>query len=124
MFLGSSSAVLGDFAYTPVGRLPGPTLNALFTELLLSGGIRRPGAWWLNLLLLALACAVPVAMSFRDTAGRPSEFLWGFGAVALLGAGGGIALSALNFGSSWLFATLTGLAAQTFALGLWLFALY
>jgi signal transduction histidine kinase/CheY-like chemotaxis protein len=63
-------------------------------------------------------------MSFRDTAGRPSEFLWGFGAVALLGAGSGIALSALNQGSSWLFATLAGLAAQTFALAAWLFALY
>ena len=124
VFLGSSSAVLGDFAYTPVGRLPGLTLNALFTELLLSGGVRRPGAWWLNLLLLALACALPVAMSFRDTAGRPSEFLWGFGAVVLLGAGGGTGLSALNQDSSWLFATLTGLTAQTFALGLWLFALY
>jgi signal transduction histidine kinase/ActR/RegA family two-component response regulator len=124
VFLGSSSAVLGDFAYTPVGRLPGLTLNALFTELLLSGGVRRPGTWWLNVLLLALACAVPVAMSFRDTAGRPSEFLWGFGAVALLGAGSGIALSALNQGSSWLFATLAGLAAQTFALAAWLFALY
>jgi signal transduction histidine kinase/CheY-like chemotaxis protein len=124
VFVGSSSAVLGDFAYTPVGRLPGLTLNALFTELLLSGGVRHPGAWWLNALLLALACAVPVAMSFRETAGRPSEFLWGFGAVALLGAGSGIGLSALNLDSSWLFATLAGLAAQTFALGLWLFALY
>jgi signal transduction histidine kinase/CheY-like chemotaxis protein len=124
VFLGSSSAVLGDFAYTPVGRLPGLTLNALFTELLLSESVRRPGTWWLNVLLLALACAVPVAMSFRDTAGRPSEFLWGFGAVALLGAGSGVALSALNQGSSWLFATLAGLAAQTFALAAWLFALY
>ncbi len=124
VFLGSSSAVLGDFAYTPAGRLPGLTLNALFTELLLSGGVRRPSAWWLNFLLLALACAVPVAMTFRDTAGRPGEFLWGFGAVALLGAGSGTALSALNQDSSWLFAVLAGLAAQTIALGLWLFALY
>ena len=55
VFLGSSSAVLGDFALTPVGRLPGLTLNALFTELLLSGGVRRPGAWWLDVLLIALA---------------------------------------------------------------------
>ena len=124
VFIGSSSAVLGDFAYTPAGRLPGLTLNALFTELLLSGGVRRPGVWWLNLVLLALACAVPVAMSFREAAGRPSEFLWGFGAVALLGSGGGVVLSALSQGSSWLFATLVGLAAQTLALALWLFALY
>jgi signal transduction histidine kinase/CheY-like chemotaxis protein len=124
VFLGSSSAVLGDFAYTPVGRLPGLTLNALFTELLLSGGVRRPDTWWLNVLLLALACTVPVVMSFRDTAGRPSEFLWGFAAVVLLGASGGIALSALNLGSNWLFATLAGFTAQTLALAVWLFALY
>src|SRR5262245_1346448 len=124
VFVGSSSAVLGDFAYTPVGRLSGLSLNALFTELLLSDGVRRPGAWWLNVLLLALACTVPVAMVFRDAAGRPSEFLWGLAAVALLGAGSGVGLSALNRESSWLFATLAGLAAQAFALGVWLFALY
>jgi signal transduction histidine kinase/CheY-like chemotaxis protein len=124
VFLGSSSAVLGDFAYTPAGRLPGLTLNALFTELLLSGGVRRPGAWWLNALLLALACAVPAAMAFRATAARPSEFLWGLAAIALLGTGSGVALHALNRESSWLFATLAGLAAQAFALGVWLFALY
>jgi signal transduction histidine kinase/CheY-like chemotaxis protein len=124
VFLGSSTAVLGDFAYTPVGRLPGLYLNALFTELLVSGNVRRPGAWWLNALLLALACAVPVVMVFRSAAARPSEFLWGAAAIALVGVGGGGVLSAIGRESSWLFATLTGLAAQAFALGVWLFALY
>jgi signal transduction histidine kinase/CheY-like chemotaxis protein len=124
VFLGSSSAVLGDFAYTPVGRLPGLTLNALFAELLLSGGVTRPGAWWLTLFLLILACSIPVAMIFRDKVARPNEFLWGLAAIALLGPGAGVLLSAFNQGSSWLFATLTGLAAQTLALGFWLFALY
>jgi signal transduction histidine kinase/CheY-like chemotaxis protein len=124
VFLGSSSAILGDFAYTPVGRLPGLNLNALFTELLLADGVRRPGALWLNALLLALALAVPVAMVFRDAAARPGEFMWGLVAVVLLGAGSGIALLAVNQSSSWVFATLTGLAAQALALGLWLFALY
>lgn len=124
VFLGSSSAVLGDFAYTPAGRLPGLYLNTLATELLLAGGVRRPVALWLNALLLALVLAVPVAMIFRKTAARPSEFLWGLAAIVLLGAGGGIALSAVNEYPRWVFATLTGLAAQAFALGLWLFALY
>ncbi|HET7765630.1 MAG TPA: CHASE2 domain-containing protein [Burkholderiales bacterium] len=124
VFIGSSSAVLGDFAYTPAGRLPGLTLNALFTELLLSGGVSRPAMWWLNLVLLALACSVPVGMIIRDTAARPSEFLWGLALIALLGPGAGALLSAFDQGSSWLFATLTGLAAQTLTLGFWLFALY
>jgi signal transduction histidine kinase/CheY-like chemotaxis protein len=79
---------------------------------------------WLNALLLALALAVPVAMVFRDTAARPSEFLWGLGAIILLGAGSGIALLAINRSSSWVFATLTGLVAQALALALWLLALY
>jgi signal transduction histidine kinase/CheY-like chemotaxis protein len=124
VFLGSSTAVLGDFAYTPVGRLPGLYLNALFAELLVSGNVREPGVWWLNALLLALACAIPVAMVFRSVAARPSEFLWGAAAVALIGVGGGGVLSAIGRESSWLFATLTGLAAQAFALGVWLLALY
>jgi signal transduction histidine kinase/CheY-like chemotaxis protein len=124
VFLGSSTAVLGDFAYTPVGRLPGLYLNALFTELLVSGSVRRPGAWWLNALLLALACAVPLAMVFRSAAMRPSDFLWGPAAIVLIGAGGGGVLSAIGWESSWLFATLTGLVAQALALAVWLFALY
>jgi signal transduction histidine kinase len=124
VYIGSSAAVLGDFAYTPVGRLPGLNLNALFTEMLLTGSVRRPGVWWLNALLLAFALAVPAAMVFRDEAARPSEFLWGLGAIGLMGTGGGIGLSAIGQGSSWLFATLTGLVAQAVALGVWLFALY
>ena len=43
VFLGSSGAVLGDFALTPVGRLPGLHLNALFEELLLEGQGTPPG---------------------------------------------------------------------------------
>jgi signal transduction histidine kinase/CheY-like chemotaxis protein len=124
VFVGSSSAVLGDFAYTPAGRLPGLNLNALFTEMLLSSSVRHADMWWLDALLLALVCVVPVTMTFRGPAGRPSEFLWGFGAVPLIGGGGGLALLVLNQSSNWLFATLAGLAAQTFALGAWLFALY
>lgn len=124
VFVGSSSAVLGDFAYTPAGPLPGLYLNALFTELLLAGGVSRPDVPWLDALLLALALGVPVTMIFRNAAARPNEFLWGLVAVGLLGAGGGIGLLALNQGSSWVFAVLTGLVAQALALGLWLFALY
>ncbi len=124
VFLGSSSAVLGDFAYTPVGRVPGLQLNALFTEMLLTGGVRRPSVLWLDILLLALALAIPLAMVRRDTSARPGEFLIGLGAILLVVAGAGIALLAANQSSSWLFATLIGVTAQVFALLAWLFALY
>ena len=124
VFLGSSSAVLGDFANTPAGRLPGLHLNALFTELLLTGGVRRPSALWLDILLFALALAIPLAMVRRDTSARPNEFLIGLGAIVLVVAGAGIALLAANQSSGWLFATLAGVTAQVFALFAWLFALY
>lgn len=124
VFLGSSSAVLGDFAYTPAGRVPGLQLNALFTELLLTGGVRRPSVLWLDILLLALALAIPLAMVRRDTSARPSEFLIGLGAIVLVVAGAGIALLVANQSSRWLFATLAGVTAQVFALLAWLFALY
>jgi len=124
VFIGSSAAVLGDFAFTPVGRLAGLKLNALFAELLLTGGVRRPAVLWLDLLLLALALAIPTTMTLRERAARPSEFLLGLGAVGLIGAGLGLGLSVFGQSSSWLFATLAGEIAQVLALGLWLFALY
>jgi len=124
VFVGSSGAVLGDFANTPAGRLPGLYLNALFTELLLAGGVRRPGVLWLDALLLALALVAPVVMVRRDASAHPSEFPVGLGAIVLVVAGGGIALLAAGQSSRWLFAVLTGVVAQAFALVAWQFALY
>jgi signal transduction histidine kinase/CheY-like chemotaxis protein len=124
VFLGSSSAVLGDFALTPVGRLPGLHLNALFEELLLEGSVRRPAAPWLDALLLVLALAVPIALVRRGAAARPNEFLAGWGAIVLVMVGAVPALIALNQGSHWLFAALTGVVAHAFALVAWQFTLY
>ncbi len=124
VFLGSSSAVLGDFALTPVGRLPGLQLNALFEELLLEGRVRRPATLWLDALLLALALVVPIVLVRRGAAARPSEFLVGWGAIVLVLLGAGIGLLALNQDSRWLFALLTGIVAHAFALVVWQFTLY
>ncbi len=119
-----SSAVLGDFALTPVGRLPGLQLNALFEELLLEGRVRRPATLWLDALLLALALVVPIALVRRGAAARPTEFLLGWGAIVLVLLGAGIGLLALNQDSRWLFALLTGVVAHAFALVAWQFNLY
>lgn len=124
VFLGSSTAVLGDFALTPVGPRPGLYLNALFSELLLEGRVRKPSMPWLNVILVALALAVPVALTRRGPSARPSDFLMGLGTIVLVVAGAGIALFAANQSSEWLFATLTGSVAQVFALVAWQFALY
>jgi len=124
VFVGSSSAVLGDFAFTPVGRLPGLHINALMTEMLIENQTRRPAAWWIDLLLLALALALPAAMVIRDAVARPRDFVLGLPAIVAVVAGAGMVLFALNQHSHWLFAALTGVAAQAFALIAWLFALY
>jgi len=124
VFIGSSSAVLGDFALTPAGRLPGLHLNALFAEMLLEHRVYRPALAWLDLLLLALAMAVPVTLVYRGAAARPGAFLAGAAAIVLLAGGAGLGLLALGQNSRWLFAALSGLGAHAFALVGWQFALY
>ncbi len=124
VLLGSSGAVLGDFANTPVGRLPGLYLNALFAELLIAGGVRRPAVLWLDALLLALALVAPLVMVHRAASARPGEFLVGLGGIVLVAAGAGIALLAAGQSSHWLFAVLAGVVAQACALIAWQFALY
>jgi signal transduction histidine kinase len=124
VFVGSSSAVLGDYAFTPVGRLPGLQLNALIAELLIENQVLRPAMAWLDALLLALALAVPVALVVRAGAARPRDFALGLAAIVAVVAGAGIAMFAAGQSSAWLFALLAGAAAQAFALVAWLFALY
>jgi signal transduction histidine kinase/ActR/RegA family two-component response regulator len=124
VFLGSSSAVLGDFALTPAGRLPGLHLNALFAEMLLEGRVYQPPRPWLDLALLVLALAVPMALVGRGAAARPGAFLAGAAAIVIVIGGAGLALLALNQNARWLFALLCGLAAHGFALVGWQFALY
>jgi len=124
VYVGSSSAVLGDFALTPVGRLPGLHVNALMTEMLLGGQVLRPSAAWIEVLLLALALALPLFMAWRGAAARPREFVAGLPLLCAAVAGAGFALFALNQQSNWLSALIAGAAAQVFALLAWLFALY
>jgi len=123
VFVGSSSAVLGDFAYTPVGRLPGLQLSALMTELLLENQVRRPALAWLDTLLVALALAVPVALLRLGGTARPRDFAAGAFATLVVVAGAGIALLFESQHSAWLFALLSGAAAYAGALAAWLFAL-
>jgi signal transduction histidine kinase/FixJ family two-component response regulator len=124
VFVGSSSAVLGDFAFTSIGRLPGLHLNALVTELLIEGQTLRPPALWMEALLLALALGLPLGVAWRGAAARPREFLLGLPLLAAVVAGAGMALFALNQQSHWLFALIAGVAAQACALLAWLLALH
>ena len=124
VLIGSSSAVLGDFAYTPAGRLPGLYVNALIVESLHAGQVLSPPRLWLDIALALLALALPAVLAGRGTAVQPRDFLIGLAAGIALVAGAGIATAAASQQSHWLLAVFAGVAAFAFALGVWLFALY
>ena len=124
VFVGSSSAVLGDFAFTPIGRLPGLQLGALSTELLLENQVRRPPALWLDALLLALALAIPLQLVRLGGRARPRDFAAGAALTLLAVAGAGSALFYAGQHSAWVFSLLTGAAAYVAALAVWLFTLH
>jgi signal transduction histidine kinase/FixJ family two-component response regulator len=124
VFVGSSSAVLGDFAYTPAGRLPGLHANALIVESLQAGQVLSPPRPWLDIALVLFALALPAGLAARGTALQPRDYLFGLGAGAVLLAGAGFALAAAGQQSHWLFAAAAGFAAFALALVVWLFALY
>ncbi len=62
VIIGSSSAALGDFVQTPLGREPGVKIQAMTTELLAAGQVMKPR--WLPLeFLLTLCVLVLVALA-------------------------------------------------------------
>jgi len=124
VFVGSSSAVLGDYALTSAGRLPGLHVNALIAESLREGQVLSPPRWWLDLLLVLLALAAPAALARRGADAQPRDFLVGLGASVLLLAAAGLGAAVAGQQARWLFAAGAGVAAFAFALAAWLFALY
>jgi signal transduction histidine kinase/CheY-like chemotaxis protein len=124
VFVGSSSAVLGDFALTPAGRMPGLHVNALIAESLAEGQVLGPPRGWLDVALLALALAAPAVLAARGAAALPRDFALGLGAGALLVCAAGLGAAAASQQSHWLFAAAAGVTAFALALALWLFALY
>jgi signal transduction histidine kinase/ActR/RegA family two-component response regulator len=67
VYIGSSSAILGDFAHTPAGRLPGLYLAAATPTMLKTGLLFRPRHWALDgaltlvVLMLVVGAAHPRA---------------------------------------------------------------
>ncbi|OFZ87695.1 MAG: hypothetical protein A2W21_14485 [Betaproteobacteria bacterium RBG_16_66_20] len=124
VFIGSSSAILGDYVFTPIGQLSGLKFSALASELLLEGRVLRPARLAVDALLAALALLLPALLAYRGPRARPREFAIGFALVLLAAAGAGGALFAAGQQSRWLFAALAGSSAQAIALCAWLLALY
>ena len=124
VFIGSSSAVLGDFVYTPVGRLPGLHATALSAELLLEGRVMRPPRPPLDIALLFVALAIPLVMIGRESTLRPLGFLALIVVSVLATAALGVVLNAFGQQSHWVFASLTAFTSGLLALVAWVFSLH
>ncbi len=124
VFIGSSSAVLGDVALTPAGRFPGLYVNALIAASLHAGEVLRPPRMWLDIALVVLALAWPARLAMRGATPRPRDFVIGLGGGAALLAAAVVGMATVGQQSHWLFAAAAGFAAFGCALAAWLFALY
>lgn len=62
VLIGSSSAALGDYKQTPMGRHAGIKLQAMVVALLDGGHVLRPRAWTWECLLIVCALALAVVM--------------------------------------------------------------
>jgi signal transduction histidine kinase/DNA-binding response OmpR family regulator len=124
VFIGSSSAILGDYVLTPVGQLSGLRFGALASELLLERRVQRPAHTGIDALLVVLALALPALAVVRGPRARPREFALGFALILAVSFAAGSALFGAGQQSRWLFAAVSGGAAQTVALFAWLLALY
>jgi signal transduction histidine kinase/CheY-like chemotaxis protein len=63
--IGSSSAALGDYKQTPMGRQPGIKLQAMVVALLEGGHVLRPRAWAWECLLIVCVLALAVSMGHQ-----------------------------------------------------------
>jgi signal transduction histidine kinase len=124
VFIGSSSAFLGDFTLTPVGRMPGLYVNALVVESLRAGEVLTPPRAWLDTALVLLALVLPAGLAIRGAASRPRDFVLGLALIVLLMGGAMLGAALARQQTSWLFASVAGLSAFGAALVVWLLTLY
>ena len=124
VFVGSSSAVLGDFAQTPLGRMAGLNLNAYAHAALTQGAIMRPGGRLLDVLLFTLFILPAVVLRVRLASVQPRQFAAGASVLALLAAASGAVLGLAGIESAWLMALLAGALTLLMTSFEWLARLY
>lgn len=117
--IGSSSAMLGDYKQTPIGRQPGIKLQAMASSLLANGHVLKPRSWvWELSLALATMALVAVMGAPRWQSNMSAQwlvfplvvaFVAGVGALAVLN---GQALGLLFAISAGVLAHLIGLLFQ------------
>lgn len=94
VFIGSSSAILGDYIETPLGRLPGLYAAVLIRQMLAQNSVLAPGhPIWDGLLYLA-ALSIPLAAFLRRRDDRHyREYLSGIVMLLVVTAGSTILFS-------------------------------
>lgn len=111
VFIGSSAAILGDYARVPIhGRIAGLEILALTFSTLANDRVLRPSHAALDVLLILLAAALPLLYTNRRAVSETMITLW-----ALVGLAAALTVHVAAFGwlaqvSNAAFAVLLGLA--------------
>ena len=108
IFVGSSTAILGDYVETPLGRMAGLFCAALIHQMLAQGSVLEPArpAW--DTLLFLMALAIPLAAFLPRVHDRPyAENLSGI-AMVLVVTAASTALISRGQQAALLFPLLTG----------------
>ncbi len=124
VFIGTSTAVLGDFNYTPLGQVPGLMMLGVVTHALESGKLQRRAPWYADALLVLIALLVPV-LSYRERV--QSRPIYNIGVLAAMAGLVFLASSVFYWAgqtTSLLFPILTGLLAGSLFLLMRVFLLY
>jgi signal transduction histidine kinase/CheY-like chemotaxis protein len=123
VFIGSSSTLAADYAFTPVGRLSGVQIAALAYATLAAGHLSRPAPIAIDGLLLLGALLVPLLLMRRAVEASGRHYLAAFVVTPLVLAGIGAALFGMGLQPRWLFALVAGLGSLGVVFSMWLFAL-
>ena len=123
VFIGSSSALAADYAFTPVGRLSGVQVAAIAYATLAAGQFVAPAGLAINGLLLLGALSIPFVLMRRGVEARALHYLVALVALPFALAATGAGLYDVGYQPRWLFALVAGLATLGVALASWLYAL-
>ena len=108
IYIGSSSAVLGDFNQTPLGRLAGLYVAASLPSMLASGMVLQQRSWALDAGVTLLAIALALLLAYPRLQQIAALQVAALPALLLLAAGGATVLGALGYSTAVLLPALAG----------------
>lgn len=108
IFVGSSSAVLGDFLQTPIGRMAGLYALAVVPSMLKQGMVLKPRHWTIDGLLTLLVMATALLLAHPSLQKSTTLQFVGLPALLALAAILVLGLNMLGYAASMLLPGLTG----------------